>query len=393
LISPRQSPTITAGFPHLGADMVLTRTTKGTGAKMAKLTKRVVDAAKADGNAHFIWDHEIKGFGLRVAPGGAKSYVLNFRNGRGRKAPQHRITIGKHGTWTPEQARREARRLLGTIAAGDNPAATRKAEARAMPLVALCELYLAEGAMHKKPTTLRVDRGRIKNHIVPLLGKLRVDHISRSDVERMQRMVAAGGTAVPVPQQRRRGNLAQGGRGVAAQCVAILGAVMTFGVERKLIDSNPVHGVKKPPSRCIEQFLSEAETARLGEALEAEAKATNDPYPAAAIRLLFFTGCRRSEILSLRWEWVDFDRAMIVLPDSKTGKKTVYLNAPALEVLANLPRQLGNPHVICGHRAGGAFVGLQKVCRRIQTAAGLQGVRLHDLRQNAESRKMPSDAA
>jgi integrase len=143
----------------------------------------------------------------------------------------------------------------------------------------------------------------------------------------------------------------------------------------------------------MERFLSEAEIARLGEAFDVEAKATNDPYPAAAIRLLFFTGCRRSEILGLRWEWIDFERAMIFLPDSKTGKKPVFLNAPALDVLANLPRQLGNPYVICGHREDGAYAGLHKLWRRVQTAAGLQGVRLHDLRQNAESRKMPSDAA
>jgi plasmid stabilization system protein ParE len=91
---------------------------------MARLTKRVVDAAEAGSAAVFIWDDEIKGFGLRIAPGGTKSYVLNYRAGHGRKALQRRITIGKHGSpWTPEQARQEARRLLGTVAAGDDPAA------------------------------------------------------------------------------------------------------------------------------------------------------------------------------------------------------------------------------------------------------------------------------
>ena len=124
---------------------------------MAKLTKRVVDAAEASGAAAFIWDDEIKGFGLRIAPGRTKSYVLFYRAGRGRNAPQHRITIGKHGSpWTPELARREARRLLGAIAAGDDPAAHRKAEARTMTLAALCDLYLAEGAGHKKPTDAEV---------------------------------------------------------------------------------------------------------------------------------------------------------------------------------------------------------------------------------------------
>jgi hypothetical protein len=163
---------------------------------MAKLTKRVVDAAKAGSAAVFIWDDEVKGFGLRVSTGGSKSYVLNYRAGR--DAPQHRITIGKHGSpWTPEQARREALRLLGAIASGDDAAAAREVEARTMTLAALCDLYLAEGVAHKKPSSLRSDRGRIKNHIVPLLGRLRIDHIRRADIERMARDVTAGRTAAP----------------------------------------------------------------------------------------------------------------------------------------------------------------------------------------------------
>jgi hypothetical protein len=260
---------------------------------MAKLTKRAVDAAEAGASAAILWDDEVKGFGLRVSPGGTKSYILNYRAGRSRNAPQHRITIGKHGSpWTPELARREALRLLGSVAAGENPAAARKAEARTMTLAELTELYLAEGAGHKKPTTLKSDRGRIKNHIVPLLGGLRIDRITRADVERMLRDVTAGRTAAPMPQRRRRGKLVQGGRGTAAQALAVLGAVMSFAVARGLRDDNPVRGVKKPPVRRMERFLSEAEIARLGEALDAEAKATGNPYPTAAIRLLLFTGCQ-----------------------------------------------------------------------------------------------------
>ena len=286
---------------------------------------------------------------------------------------------------TPELTRREAKRLLGAIASGEDPAAHRKAEARAMTLAALCDLYLVEGASHEKPLTLKAHRGQIKNHIVPLLGSLRIDRIARVDVERMVREVTAGRTAAAKPPKPYRGTLARGGRGTAAQALAVLGAAMSFAVARGLREDNPVRGVKKPPVRRMERFLSEAETARLGEALEAEAKATNDPYPAAAIRLLLLTGARRSEILGLNWTWVDYERAMIFLPDSKTGKKPIYLNAPALEVLANLSRQAGNPRVIAGRRDGGAFVGLDKVWRRVTRAAELKGLRLHDLRHSFAS--------
>jgi integrase len=353
---------------------------------MAKLTKRTVDAAGTTDGAAILWDDEVKGFGLRVAAGGTKSYILSYRAGRGRNAPQHRITIGKHGSpWTPEAARREALRLLGEVAKGGNPAEARKVAARMMTLADLCTLYLAEGAGHKKPATLKADKGRINNHILPLLGRQRIDQITRTDVERLVRDVTAGRTAVPMPKEAIRGRVAKGGRGTAAQALAVLGAVMSFAVARGLRDDNPVRGVKKPQIRKMERFLSEAEIARLGEALEAEIAATGDPYPSAAIRLLLLTGCRRSEVLGLRWEWIDTERAMIFLPDSKSGRKPIYLNAPALDVLANLPRLQGNLHVICGHRDGGAYVGLDKVWRRVRSASGLPALRLHDLRHSFAS--------
>jgi integrase len=353
---------------------------------MARITKRLVDATEARAGTVIVWDSDVKGYGLRVTAGGTKAYIVKYRAGRGRNAPQRRLTIGKHGSpWTPELARREALRLLGEVAKGSDPAEARKAEARTMTLAALCDLYLAEGTGHKKPTTLKADRGRIRNHIAPTLGRMRIDAITRADVERMLREVTAGKTAAPTPAKKPRGKLSQGGRGTAAQALAVLGAVMSFAVGRGLREDNPVRGVKKPPVRKMERFLSEAEIARLGEALDAEVKATSDPYPAAAIRLLLLSGCRRSEILGLRWEWIDFERAMIFLPDSKTGRKPVYLNAPALDVLAKLPRQLGNPHVICGHLNGGAYVGLDKVWRRVREGAELPGVRLHDLRHSFAS--------
>ncbi len=353
---------------------------------MQKLTKRVVDATEPGVATVIVWDAEVRGFGLRVTPAGAKSYILNYHAGRGRNAPLRRITIGKHGSpWTPETARREALRLRGEIAAGGNPAETRNVAARMMTVAALCDLYLAEGAGHKKPATLKADRGRIRNHILPLLGSRRIDQIARVDVERLVRDVTAGKTAAPAPKHPGRGRVAQGGSGTAGQALAVLGAVLAFAVGRGLRDDNPVRGVRKPPIRKMERFLSEAEIARLGEALDAETAASGDPYPAAAVKLLLFTGCRRSEVVGLRWEWVDFERAMIFLPDSKTGAKPVYLNAPALDVLAALPRQDGNPHVICGHRDGGAYVGMDKVWRRVRAAAGLPALRLHDLRHSFAS--------
>jgi integrase len=349
---------------------------------LAKVTKRVVDAAKAGVRVRIIWDEALKGFGLRVTPAGAKSYVVQYRVGRGRNAPSRRITIGRR---TPELARKEAQRLLGKVAAGSDPAEARKAEARGMTIAELCDLYLAEGVGHKKPSTIKNDRSRMEHHIRPLIGRLRLDKITRAEIERMQRDITTGKTAARPPEERRQGGIVHGGPGTAAQAIAVLGAVMSFAVSRGLRDDNPVRGVKKAPTRKMERFLSETEIARLAEALDQETARTGDPYPAAAIKLLLFTGCRRSEIMTLRWADVDFERAFLVLPDSKTGRKVVYLNAPALAALADLPRQMGNPHVICGHREGARYVGLDKVWQRVRNAARLDGVRLHDLRHSFAS--------
>jgi integrase len=150
--------------------------------------------------------------------------------------------------------------------------------------------------------------------------------------------------------------------------------------------SNPCRHVEKYPEHKRERFLSEVELAQLGDALaKAEQDRSESPFVVAAIRLLVFTGARRNEILTLKWEHVDFERACFRLPDSKTGAKTVHLNAPTLELLSELPRIAGNPYVIPGERPGAHLVNIEKPWRRIRAQAGLDGLRLHDLRHSFAS--------
>jgi integrase len=354
-----------------------------------KITKRAVDALVPKNGAEVVlWDQEVRGFGIRARVGGAKTYILHYRAGTGRGAPLRKLTIGKHGSpWTPDMARTEAKRLLGVIASGGDPAEHRVAERKSLSVSELCDLYLAEGATHKKPSTLKTDLGRIVHHIKPLLGRVRVDKVTRADIERILIDVKAGKTAAPTPNERERrpGRIATGGGGVAAQCVALMGALFGFAVARGLRSDNPVRGVKKPAVRKMERFLSEDEIARLAVALDAESNHSGSPYPAAAIKLLLLTGGRRGEILGLQWKDVDFERQCLRLPDSKTGAKIIYLSAPALEVLAGLPRMTTNPYVVPGKSEGKPLVGIDKFWFRVRTAAGLRGVRLHDLRHSFAS--------
>jgi integrase len=354
----------------------------------AKITKRAVDAAQKQSATYLVRDTEVKGFVLVVTAAGARSYAVDYRAGSGRGAPKKRLTIGKHGSpWTPEAARIEAKRLLAEIAAGHDPATARQQERRALTFGDLIDLYLAEGAGHKKPSTLKADRGRIEHHLRPLLGKLRADRIGRAEIERMRNAVAAGKTAEKVAsgEKRRPGSIAVGGKGAAAQCVALVSSIYAFAIGRGLNADNPARGVKKAPVRKVERFLSEAEIALLAEALDAEAQQSGNPYPAAAIKLLLLTGSRKGEIADLRWEHVDFERECLRLPDSKTGAKVVYLNAPARALLQELPRMANNPRVIPGIRADGAGPAIDKVWSRVRKAAGLTDVRLHDLRHSFAS--------
>ena len=354
-----------------------------------KITKSAVDnLASKDSAEVVLWDSEIKGFGVRARRGGAKTYILHYRAGAGRNAPLRKLTIGRHGSpWTPQTARVEAKRLLGLVASGEDPAQARSVERRAMTVAELSDLYLAEGATHKKASTLKADRGRITHHIKPLLGRKLVGEIMRADIERMLIDVKSGSTASSPPKNSRRppGSLPSGGTGVAAQCVALVSTLFTFATARGLRSDNPAKGIKKPSVRKMERFLSEQEISRLALALEAETAKTGNPYPSAAIKLLLLTGARRGEITGLQWQNVDFERKYLRLPDSKTGAKIVFLNEPALKVIRSLPRLTNNLHVIPGTRDGAAFVGIDKIWGRVRASAGLHDVRLHDLRHSFAS--------
>ncbi len=348
----------------------------------AKLTKRRIDEAKPIAKRTVLWDSEVHGFGLRVTPAGERTYVLKYRHRGG----QRWFSIGRHGSpWTLEQARKEAQRLLGEVARGDDPAATKGADRQALNVAQLCDLYLAEGASHKKPLTLKADVGRIEHHIKPLLGRKRVDAISRGDVERLIVDVIAGKTAQSAPNPRGRGTLAKGGRGVAGQCATLVGTLMAFAVRRGLRGDNPAHGVKKPPVRKMERFLSEVEIGRLALALDAYRSEGGNEFAVAALRLLLLTGARRNEILSLEWRDVNFERQCLRLRDSKTREKVIFLNAPALAILQGLPRIGDNPHVIVGNESGSYLKGLDKIWTNVRTRAGLTDVRIHDLRHSFAS--------
>jgi len=348
----------------------------------AKITKRIVDAAKPSKRDSFIWDAEAKGFGLKVTPAGNKIYILQYCFG----GTVSRYTIGKQGSpWTPNKARDEAGRLLGMVKDGKNPAALRSAEKAEKTVAALCDLYLAEGCETKKPSTLATDKGRIERHIKPLLGKKRVKDITQNDIRRFMKDVASGKTKADEKTGRHGRAIVKGGKGTASRTVGLLGGIFSFAVGEGMRPDNPVRGVKRYADRKGDRYLTPNEMATLGETLTTAEGEGENVTAIAAIRLLILTGCRKSEILTVQWEHVDFERAFLLLPDSKTGEKIIPLGAPALELLASLPRIEGNPYVLPGEKEKQHLVGLPRVWERIKKRAKLQDVRLHDLRHSFAS--------
>jgi integrase len=381
-----------------------------------RITKRIVDSL-APGKT--VWDGELRGFGVRLQKSkkeGVPAYVVYFRVGGGRNAPQRYFTIGKHGSpWTPDTARERAETILREAKAGNDPAKALEA-ARAVPTVAaMCDSYLIAAPMlvvpgkgrPKKDRSIATDRSNIECHIKPLLGGKRANDVRRHDIEKMQRDIAAGKTKKRAKTKPRGVSDIKGGRGIAARVVAVLRSIYSWAIREGIVKENPASGVALFKGDKKERFLSSDELRRLGATFDAAESEWNDwqarcakaiaarkpqppkagenPIAIAALRLLVLTGARKMEILGLQWAWVDMARGVIRLPDSKTGAKTIPLGAPALKVLKSVPQIDKNPYVFTGDKESAHLVGLPHIWERLKKRAGLADVRIHDLRHSFAS--------
>ena len=344
---------------------------------MPRITKRAVDALAAREREYVFWDNHVKGFGIRVHPSGRKVYVVKYRH-HGRVVKK---TIGPCGTIPPAAARACAAEIITVARTGRDPAGRdlrekepaerdpRKA-AVAATMRELAGRFLAEYVPTRcKANTAHSYRGSLARHVLPRLGERQVADVTRSDVAALHHEMRA----IPF---------------AANHTLGILSVMFTMAEVWGLRPegSNPCRHVKRFREGKRERFLSDEEYRRLGAALrQAEETGTEAAPAVAAIRLLMLTGCRLSEVLTLRWEDVDLETAELRLADSKTGARVVHIGGPAVAVLRGMTRVEGNSWVIAGRRPGSRIASLHYPWGRIRKRAGLDDVRLHDLRHSFAS--------
>jgi integrase len=333
-----------------------------------RLTQALVDQASASGRDRIVFDSQLPGLGLRITPTGTKIFVAQARvSGRKR-----RITVGYAPDMSLAKARAEALQTLAAMRGGMDPTADRKArlraaQARSITVRGLAERWMTERVIPKlKPRTADDYQHLLTLHILPSLGNLTVAEIDREHIERRH---------LEMRDTPRRANY----------MVATLKALLNFAARCGLRSNNPALGIQPYRENKRERFLSEAEICAAADAItRAENGGGIGPFAAAGLRLALFTGARSGEITAIEWDHIDWERRLVRLPDSKTNTpRTIHLSDAALEVLRTTPHV--GPYVVAGQKRGAPYKGLSRAWALTRRHAGLDDVRLHDLRHSYAS--------
>jgi integrase len=324
--------------------------------------KTFIDNLQPREKEYTVWDKKITGFAVKVTPAGRKVYFYRYRIVSGR---QRKFTIGVHGQLTLQQARDIAWGKLLEVKQGMDPMSGKDKYKIALTVAELCDRYVEEYAkMYKKPNSALEDKNLIERHIKPDLGRHFVCDVSRKEVAKFH----ADRSATPYNANRLR---------------SLISKMFALAEEWELRKegTNPVKYVKKYREYSRERYLTKSEMENLSKALQ-ECDDDHNLYHVALIRLLLLTGARCGEIQKAKWEWIDFDQKLLLLPDSKTGKRVIFVNAPMMAILHQLPRRKGNPHILAGYKEDSAIGYPTELWNTVKVKVGLTNFRIHDLRHS-----------
>jgi len=369
---------------------------------MPKISKRIVDAAKPDSDRRVVlWDDTLKGFGLLLLPSGVKSYFFNYRNRHGR---ERRATIGKHGTWTPDQARTRAEAMQREVAEGRDPLEERQAARNATTVGELFDRYLESSSFKAKASsTQAIDRGRIDRHLRLLLGNVVLDALTETDVEKAHRAIRDGKTAKNEKSDNKHGRIrVTGGEGTARMAIRLLRAVLSWGMRNRLVIENVAKHVEigrdGRRSLIINDTTSYGRLFKTLENMEAEKKIRTEV--ADAIRLIALTGARRGEVTGLKWRHVDLKAGTLTLKatEHKSGRATGEDRVIGLPTLAaaivDRQRRGGPEDFVFKTARGKGSIDLSKPWRKVRVRASLpEGIGLHGLRHSLASHMAMEGAA
>ena len=320
---------------------------------MPKPTKSIVDALQPDrGRDVFVWDTEVRGFGIRAKPSGTKTFLIQYRNAERRT---RRLVIGQFGVLTVDLARDLAKKKLASVVDGGDPSAERRAAREGMTVAEVCDWYLEEAEARRllgrnrrpiKASSVAGDRSRIEQHIKPIIGSRVVSHVRLADIERLQADIAAGKTA----RSRRagRGGQTSGGAGVAARATSTLRSLLNHARRLGLIEQNPANGVRVIASEKLKRRLSAGEIRHLGKIIMQMDREGEHPTGLSAIRAMLLTGFRRMEVLAMREEWIDPERNCVAFPDTKSGPQLRAVGDAAVIHLLSQASQHSSPFIFPG---------------------------------------------
>ncbi len=329
------------------------------------LTKRTVERlayTAKNGQRQVLWDDELPGFGIRVYPNGKKAFVLSYRVA-GRK---RLMTIGPFGQYTVDEARRLAKRHLVAVDEGRDPLEARQKDAQGETVRDLCIAYIER---HAKPNkrSWGDDQRRIDRHILPAWGNRKARSITGTDAAALHSRIVK---TAPYEANRTLALIAK---------MFGLGGLWGF-VPKEAV--NPARDISRFKEEKRDRWVSPDELPRLAQAIDAEPNV----YVRMALWLYLLTGVRKSELLTAKWEDIDWDRQELRLGQTKAGRvHYVPLSAPAIAILRDLPRMEGNSHILPGRVEGHHLVNISNPWTRIRKAAGVEDVRLHDLRRTVGS--------